>query len=45
NKQLNALGWIMEMIQDTPFMRALLTMETTEIHTVILNKMKERGEI
>ncbi|EIV7891614.1 PTS sugar transporter subunit IIA, partial [Escherichia coli] len=23
----------------------LLTMETTEIHTVILNKMKERGEI
>ncbi|EGE2175974.1 PTS sugar transporter subunit IIA, partial [Escherichia coli] len=22
-----------------------LTMETTEIHTVILNKMKERGEI
>ena len=45
NKQLNALGWIMEMIQDTPFMRALLTMETTEIHTVILNKMNERGEI
>lgn len=45
NKQLNALGWIMEMIQDTPFMQALLTMETTEIHTVILNKMKERGEI
>ena len=45
NKQLNALGWIMEMIQDTPFMRALLTMETTEIHTAILNKMKERGEI
>ncbi len=33
------------MIQDTPFMRALLTMETTEIHTAILNKMKERGEI
>ncbi|EBW6030690.1 PTS sugar transporter subunit IIA, partial [Salmonella enterica subsp. enterica serovar Typhimurium] len=25
--------------------RALLTMETTEIHTAILNKMKERGEI
>lgn len=24
NKQLNALGWIMEMIQDTPFMQALL---------------------
>ncbi|MET4875770.1 PTS sugar transporter subunit IIA, partial [Escherichia coli] len=24
---------------------ALLTMETTEIHTAILNKMKERGEI
>ncbi|EPD9639618.1 PTS sugar transporter subunit IIA, partial [Escherichia coli] len=23
----------------------LLAMETTEIHTVILNKMKERGEI
>ncbi|HDC0248669.1 PTS sugar transporter subunit IIA, partial [Klebsiella pneumoniae] len=23
----------------------LLTMETTEIHTAILNKMKERGEI
>ena len=45
NKQLNALGWIMEMIQDTPFMQALLAMETTEIHTVILNKMKERGEI
>lgn len=45
NKQLNALGWIMEMIQDTPFMQALLTMETTEIHTVILNKMNERGEI
>ncbi len=45
NKQLNAPGWIMEMIQDTPFMRALLTMETTEIHTAILNKMKERGEI
>ena len=45
NKQLNTLGWIMEMIQDTPFMRALLTMETTEIHTAILNKMKERGEI
>ena len=45
NKQLNALGWIMEMIQDTPFMCALLTMETTEIHTAILNKMKERGEI
>lgn len=45
NKQLNALGWIMEMIQDTPFMQALLTMETTKIHTVILNKMNERGEI
>ncbi|MCZ5455334.1 PTS sugar transporter subunit IIA, partial [Escherichia coli] len=27
------------------FMCALLTMETTEIHTAILNKMKERGEI
>ncbi|MCZ5534613.1 PTS sugar transporter subunit IIA, partial [Escherichia coli] len=27
------------------FMQALLAMETTEIHTVILNKMKERGEI
>ena len=23
NKQLNALGWIMEMIQDTPFMCGL----------------------
>ncbi|HDJ9156412.1 TPA: PTS sugar transporter subunit IIA, partial [Escherichia coli] len=23
----------------------LLTMETTKIHTVILNKMNERGEI
>ena len=46
NKQLNALGWIMEMIQDTPFIPSpCLQSETTEIHTVILNKMKERGEI
>ncbi|POT55506.1 PTS suar transporter subunit IIA [Citrobacter amalonaticus] len=45
NKQLNALGWIMEMIQDSTFMESLLNMKTADIYSAISQKMTERGEI
>ncbi|MCU5773499.1 PTS sugar transporter subunit IIA [Erwiniaceae bacterium BAC15a-03b] len=45
NKQLNALGWIMELIQDSDFMQELLTMSDKAIYHAISDKMTERGEV
>lgn len=45
NKQLNVLGWIMEMIQDSEFMQKLLTMDDEEIYKSVLVKLAERGEL
>ncbi|SNY66642.1 PTS sugar transporter subunit IIA [Enterobacter sp. CC120223-11] len=45
NKQLNVLGWIMDLIQDADFMQQLLTMEDEEIYQSILARMAERGEL
>lgn len=45
NKQLNALGWIMEMIQDSTFMESLLNMKIADIYSAVSQKMTERGEI
>ena len=45
NKQLNVLGWIMDVIQDSEFMQKLLVMNDDEIYQSIHNKMTERGEL
>lgn len=45
NKQLNVLGWIMELIQDADFMQKLLIMEDEEIYQSILARMAERSEL
>lgn len=45
NKQLNVLGWIMELIQDGEFMQSLLSLSSAEIHQTISEKMNQRGEL
>ncbi len=45
NKQLNVLGWIMDLIQDGGFMQQLLAMSNEQIHQAIFDKLNERGEI
>ncbi|OON37015.1 PTS suar transporter subunit IIA [Izhakiella australiensis] len=45
NKQLNVLGWIMEMIQDGDYLQSLLTMDEKTIYQSISEKMNERGEL
>ncbi|WP_410014827.1 PTS sugar transporter subunit IIA [Sodalis sp. RH24] len=45
NKQLNVLGWIMDLIQDDGFMQKLFAMSNEQIHQAILDKLNERGEI
>ncbi|WP_413743058.1 PTS sugar transporter subunit IIA [Sodalis sp. RH15] len=45
NKQLNVLGWIMDLIQDGGFMQQLLDMSNEQIHQAIFDKLNERGEI
>ncbi|WP_337024863.1 MULTISPECIES: PTS sugar transporter subunit IIA [unclassified Pantoea] len=45
NKQLNVLGWIMELIQDSDFMQQLLQLNDQEIYQRITETMTERGEV
>mgnify|MGYP001025914457 CR=1 FL=1 len=45
NKQLNVLGWIMELIQDGDFLQSLLNMSAQEIYQEISHKLSERGEV
>ncbi|MBB1200973.1 PTS sugar transporter subunit IIA [Enterobacteriaceae bacterium 89] len=45
NKQLNVLGWIMELIQDQHFMQQLLVMNDEEIYQSIYTKLTGRGEL
>ncbi len=44
NKQLNVLGWVIELIQDSEYMQQLLIMSDEEIYQSILSKFVERGE-
>ena len=45
NKQLNVLGWIMDVIQDEQFMQQLLVMNDEEIYQSILDKISARSEV
>lgn len=45
NKQLNVLGWIMDVIQDEDFMQQLLVMNDDEIYQSINTRISERGEL
>lgn len=45
NKQLNVLGWIMELIQDGEFLQSLLNMSAQEVYQKISQKLAERGEV
>ncbi|EDP9870492.1 PTS sugar transporter subunit IIA [Salmonella enterica subsp. enterica serovar Gaminara] len=45
NKQLNVLGWIMDVIQDEDFMQQLLVMNDDEIYQSIYTRISERGEV
>ena len=45
NKQLNILGWIMDVIQDGDFMQQLLVMNDDEIYQSIYIRLSERGEL
>ncbi|EUC93016.1 phosphoenolpyruvate-dependent sugar PTS family porter, EIIA 2 component domain protein [Klebsiella oxytoca OK-1] len=45
NKQLNILGWIMDVIQDGNFMQQLLVMNDDEIYQSIYIRLSERGEL
>ena len=45
NKQLNVLGWIMEVIQDGEFMQQLLVMSDADIYQSIYTRLSERGEV
>ncbi|VYU65744.1 PTS sugar transporter subunit IIA [Metakosakonia massiliensis] len=45
NKQLNVLGWIMDVIQDEGFMQQLLVMNDDEIYQSINSRLSERGEL
>ncbi|HAT1685375.1 TPA: PTS sugar transporter subunit IIA [Klebsiella oxytoca] len=44
NKQLNVLGWVMDVIQDGDFMQQLLVMNDDEIYQSIYRRLSERGE-
>ncbi len=45
NKQLNVLGWIMDVIRDEDFMQQLLVMNDDEIYQSIYTRISERGEV
>lgn len=45
NKQLNVLGWVMDVIQDGDFMQQLLVMNDDEIYQSIFTRLSERGEL
>ncbi|NIY47531.1 PTS sugar transporter subunit IIA [Cedecea colo] len=45
NKQLNVLGWVMDVIQDGDFMQQLLVMNDDEIYQSIYTRLSERGEL
>lgn len=45
NKQLNVLGWVMDVIQDSDFMQQLLVMNDDEIYQSIYTRISERGEL
>ncbi len=45
NKQLNVLGWIMELIQDADVMQQLLQLDDPQIYQLISESMTERGEV
>lgn len=45
NKQLNVLGWVMDVIQDADFMQNLLVMNDDEIYQSIYTRLSERGEL
>lgn len=45
NKQLNVLGWVMDVIQDGEFMQQLLVMNDDEIYQSIYTRISERGEL
>lgn len=45
NKQLNVLGWVMDVIQDGDFMQQLLVMNDDEIYQSIYKRISERGEL
>lgn len=45
NKQLNVLGWVMDVIQDRDFMQQLLIMNDDEIYQSIYTRISERGEL
>lgn len=44
NKQLNVLGWVIELIQDGAYMQQLLVMTDEEIYQSVFAKLAERGE-
>lgn len=45
NKQLNVLGWVMDIIQDGHFMQELLVMNDDDIFQSIYKKLSDRGEL
>ncbi|KNC92319.1 PTS sugar transporter subunit IIA [Trabulsiella odontotermitis] len=45
NKQLNVLGWVMDVIQDGEFMQRMLVMNDDEIYQSIYTRLSERGEL
>lgn len=45
NKQLNVLGWVMDIIQDGNFMQELLVMNDEDIFQSIYKKLSDRGEL
>ena len=45
NKQLNVLGWVMDVIQDEDFMQQLLVMNDDEVYQSIYARISERGEL
>ncbi len=44
NKQLNVLGWVMDVIQDGDYMQKLLVMNDDEIYQSIYTRLSGRGE-
>lgn len=44
NKQLNVLGWVIDLIQDSEYMQQLLIMSNEEIYQSISTRIMERGE-
>lgn len=45
NKQINVLGWVMDVIQDGDFMQQLLVMNDDEIYQSIFTRISARGEL